>query len=176
MSTSTTSAWTPPRPSKTQSKPSLSKASISQVKFFFSSLLPSHSLFLLISKRRRFAGIVTCVPGETNPVIECLDRLRHLETEPDQNLIAQAFNTLHELCANPNSDSNSNVAIATKNGAVELACSLCSKISLAAGSHVVPLVSALNALSSLLHGCDSFDSEFLKHYCRFAAVLNFSRD
>ncbi|KAH1242702.1 Armadillo repeat-containing protein 6 [Glycine soja] len=101
------------------------------------------------------SGIVTCVPGETNPVIECLDRLRHLETEPDQNLIAQAFNTLHELCANPNSDSNSNVAIATKNGAVELACSLCSKISLAAGSHVVPLVSALNALSSLLHDVQS---------------------
>ncbi|TKY69175.1 Armadillo repeat-containing protein 6 [Spatholobus suberectus] len=104
------------------------------------------------------SGIVTCVPGETNanPVIECLDRLRHLHVEPNQNEIAQAFNTLHELCtdADSNSNANLNAAIATKNGAVELACSLCSKIPRAAGSNL-PHLSALNALALLLHDVQS---------------------
>lgn len=103
------------------------------------------------------SGIVTCVPGETNanPVIECLDRLKRLdsESEPDRNEMAKAFNTLHELCTNADSNSNANVAIATKNGAVELACSLCCKIRHATtGSH---FLSALNALASLLHDVQS---------------------
>ncbi|RDX57832.1 Armadillo repeat-containing protein 6, partial [Mucuna pruriens] len=107
------------------------------------------------------SGIVTCVPGETNanPVIDCLDRMRHLDSEPDQNQIAQAFNTLNQLIANSNSNSNSNpnpnAAIATKNGAVELVCSLCSKIPRATGSNHLPLLSALNALASLLHDVQS---------------------
>lgn len=103
------------------------------------------------------SGIVTCVPGHTNanPVIDCLNRLTHLRTQPNQHEIAQAFDTLHHLCsnanANANSNSNSNAAIATKNGAVQLACSLCSQIPLSDSA----LLSALNALSSLLHDVHS---------------------
>ncbi|CAJ1932791.1 unnamed protein product [Sphenostylis stenocarpa] len=100
------------------------------------------------------SGIVTCVPGESNPVIDCLDRLKHLQSEPDDNQLAIMFNALHDLCSNPNPNSNQNAAIATKNGAVELACSLCSKIPHVTGSHVL-LLSALNALSSLLHDVKS---------------------
>ncbi|XP_020232888.1 armadillo repeat-containing protein 6 [Cajanus cajan] len=103
------------------------------------------------------SGIVTCVPGHTNanPVIDCLNRLTHLRTQPNQHEIAQAFDTLHHLCsnanANSNSNSNSNAAIATKNGALQLACSLCSEIPLSDSA----LLSALNALSSLLHDVHS---------------------
>ncbi|KAL9324834.1 hypothetical protein ACSQ67_005486 [Phaseolus vulgaris] len=100
------------------------------------------------------SGIVTCVPGQTNPVIDCLDRFKLLQSQPDDNQLATAFNALHELCSNPNPNANSNAAIATRNGAVELACSLCSKIPRATGSRVL-LLSALNALSSLLHDVQS---------------------
>ncbi|BAT98814.1 uncharacterized protein HKW66_Vig0251880 [Vigna angularis] len=100
------------------------------------------------------SGIVTSVPGDTNPVIDCLDRLKHLQSEPDEHELAIAFNTLHELCSNPNPNANSNSAIATRNGAVELTCSLCSKIPRATGSREL-LLSALNALSSLLHDVQS---------------------
>ncbi|KAK7308583.1 hypothetical protein VNO77_42202 [Canavalia gladiata] len=105
------------------------------------------------------SGIVACVPGEsnTNPVIECLNRLRLLESESEtlnENEIVQVFDELNELCANSNANGNSNAAIATNNGAVELTCSFCSKIPYAAGSHL-PLVSSLNALASLLHDVQS---------------------
>ncbi|QCD89411.1 Armadillo-type fold [Vigna unguiculata] len=97
------------------------------------------------------SGIVTSVPGDTNPVIDCLDRLKNLQSEPDDDELVIAFNTLHELCSNPNPNANSNAAIATRNGAVELVFSF---IPRATGSRAL-LLSALNALSTLLHDVQS---------------------
>lgn len=87
-------------------------------------------------------------------MMECLERLRCLEESEAGSLdeMAEVFDKLNELCGG--GAGNANAAIATKNGGVELACSLCSKIitrSPNGGSHV-PLLSALNATASLLHG------------------------
>lgn len=105
------------------------------------------------------AGIVTCVPGEgsvnDNPVIQCLDKLKQLEAcSKDQNLdenldfIEESFVKLAELCGEEGSD---NVAIAIRNGALELICSLCSKIQI---EHGGALASALKAMAALLHGME----------------------
>ncbi|XP_057445153.1 uncharacterized protein LOC130737408 [Lotus japonicus] len=96
------------------------------------------------------SGIVTCVPGESNPVIECLERLKRLDSEPvvvDLDGVVQVFDQIKDLCA----AEIANAAIATKNGAVELACSLCSKI---AGSDAA-LLSAFNAIASMLRDVQS---------------------
>ncbi|XP_027361471.1 armadillo repeat-containing protein 6 [Abrus precatorius] len=107
------------------------------------------------------SGIVTRLPGDTNthPVLDCLHTLKLLLSEEphslNQNELAEAFHELNDLCSNANANANSNASIATKNGAVQLTCSLCSKIPLSAtGSHL-PLVSSLNALASLLHDVQS---------------------
>lgn len=90
---------------------------------------------------------MTSVPGESNPVIECLEKLKRLESESDAlDETVEAFDKLAELCGGDGG--NVNAAIATKNGGVEL---VCSKINSANGSQLV-LLSGLNALSSLLHG------------------------
>ncbi|CAK8571200.1 unnamed protein product [Lathyrus sativus] len=64
------------------------------------------------------SGIVTSVPGESNPVIECLEKLKRLESESDAlDETVEAFDKLAELCG---SDAgNGNAAIATKNGDVQ---------------------------------------------------------
>ncbi|KAK7273966.1 hypothetical protein RIF29_15034 [Crotalaria pallida] len=114
------------------------------------------------------SGIVTCVPGEgnvrDNPVIQSLERLKQLDSKSRDlfcgevlDEVAELFNKLSELCAaqgsgNVNVNVNANAAVATKNGAVELACSLCSKIP--SGS-VVAIVSSLKAMTSLLHDLQS---------------------
>ncbi|CAL0318605.1 unnamed protein product [Lupinus luteus] len=107
------------------------------------------------------SGIVTCVPGEgnvkDNPVIQSLDKLKQIDGESEVLIrgevldeVVKLFNKLNELCAAQGSGNvNANAAIATKNGAVELVCSLCSKI--VSGSEVA-LVSSLNAMGLLLHG------------------------
>jgi hypothetical protein len=93
---------------------------------------------------------VTSVPGESNPVIECLEKLKRLESEGDAlDEIVEVFDKLNELCGGD--DGNANAAIATKNGGVELVCDVCSKISSGNGSKLV-LVSALNAMALLLRG------------------------
>ena len=100
-----------------------------------------------------FVGIVTCLPGESSPVIQCLEKLKQLGSElgdPKRDVVwsemAVLFDELNGLCGD-----KGNAAIAAKNGAVELACSLCSKIPSGSGCEVA-LVSALKALASLLHG------------------------
>lgn len=95
-------------------------------------------------------GIVTSLPGESNPVIECLEKLKRFENE-DITLdeIVEVFDKLVELCGGE--DGNGNAAIATKNGGVELVCGVFEKIRSSDGSRVV-LVSGLNALALLLHG------------------------
>ncbi|CAI8606073.1 unnamed protein product [Vicia faba] len=99
------------------------------------------------------SGIVTSVPGESNPVIECLEKVKRLESEADAlDETMEAFGKLAELCGGD--AGNVNAAIATKNGGVELVCSVCSKLHSANGSKLV-LVSGLNALSSLLQDVQS---------------------
>ncbi|KAL5071636.1 hypothetical protein RYX36_022523 [Vicia faba] len=99
------------------------------------------------------SGIVTSVPGESNPVIECLEKVKWLESEADAlDETMEAFGKLAELCGGD--AGNVNAAIATKNGGVELVCSVCSKLHSANGSKLV-LVSGLNALSSLLQDVQS---------------------
>ncbi|XP_039689981.1 armadillo repeat-containing protein 6 isoform X2 [Medicago truncatula] len=99
------------------------------------------------------SGIVTSLPGESNPVIECLEKLKQFENE-DITLdeIVEVFDKLVELCGGE--DGNGNAAIATKNGGVELVCGVFEKIRSSDGSRVV-LVSGLNALALLLHDVQS---------------------
>ncbi|XP_050365853.1 uncharacterized protein LOC126784435 [Argentina anserina] len=99
-------------------------------------------------------GIVTCVPGEGgNPVIQCLDRLRQLDCSGENSRngdeLVTLLDELTELC---NSEGSGNAAIASRNGAVELICSVCSKVSI--GCQGVK-VSALNALTLLLNDLQS---------------------
>ncbi|XP_015874296.3 uncharacterized protein LOC107411265 [Ziziphus jujuba] len=109
------------------------------------------------------SGIVTCIPGEgsvkDNPVMQCLDRLKQLDGgSKDQtsvdNLVEmeELFNKLTELCG---AQGSGNPAIATKNGGVELVCSICSKIR---NGHEPALVSALKAMAALLHDLQSTET------------------
>ncbi|KAL0384176.1 UNVERIFIED_CONTAM: hypothetical protein Sradi_2811900 [Sesamum radiatum] len=68
------------------------------------------------------SGIVTCVPGESNPVMECLGKLREEKTLPET---VELLDELSVLCSDK---ASGNAAIATKNGAVELVISICSKL------------------------------------------------
>lgn len=102
------------------------------------------------------SGIVTCVPGEgsvkDNPVIQCLDRLNQLNSDPNNQIgdeIVDGLDKLSELC---NSEGSGNSAIASRNGAVELICSICSKVPTGCQR---ALVSALKAMASLLHDLQS---------------------
>ncbi|XP_038712811.1 armadillo repeat-containing protein 6 isoform X2 [Tripterygium wilfordii] len=110
------------------------------------------------------SGIVTCVPGEggvrDNPVIQCLDRLKQVDSTisatskdriADSNLdeLVELLDKLSQLCS---LDGSGNSAIATKNGGVELLCSLCSKIPMK--SELV-LASALKSLASAIHDVQS---------------------
>ncbi|KFK30021.1 hypothetical protein AALP_AA7G207600 [Arabis alpina] len=101
------------------------------------------------------SGIITCVPGESvkdNPVIACLDRLKELDCvskEEDLDEISSLFDKLNELCS---SEESGNAAIATKRGAVELTCSICSKIN---GSNRIVVVPCLKAMAVLIHDIQS---------------------
>lgn len=91
------------------------------------------------------------MPGEggVNPVIQCLDRLKELNSvDNSQNgdEIAKLLDELTELC---NSEGSGNSAIASRNGAIELVCSICSKLSTGCQG---ALVSALKAMALLLDG------------------------
>lgn len=110
------------------------------------------------------SGIVTCVPGEggvkANPVIQCLDRLKQLDPDTkdriDQNdldEVVELLDKLAELCA---VEGSGNAAIATKNGGVELVCSVCLKIPTSGCERV--FASALKTLALLLHDLQSTET------------------
>ncbi|KAG6408891.1 hypothetical protein SASPL_131917 [Salvia splendens] len=88
------------------------------------------------------SGIVTSVPGETNPVIECLGKLR--EEKPCPEAVA-LLDELIVLCVDKESG---NAAIAAKNGAVELIISVCAKLR---DEYRQGLASGLRALASVIH-------------------------
>ncbi|KAI3446026.1 hypothetical protein Pfo_002691 [Paulownia fortunei] len=97
------------------------------------------------------SGIVTCVPGESNPVMECLGKLKEEKQLPE---IVELLEELSVLCRDKGSG---NAAIATKNGAVELVISICSKLR---DEHDRGLASGLNAMASVIHDLQS--SEIFK--------------
>jgi hypothetical protein len=108
-------------------------------------------------------GIITCVPGESsvkdNPVIACLDRLKEFDSvsidgplrDEVFDEISSLFKNLNELCS---SQESGNAAIATKHGAVDLTCSICSKIKISTRSNRV-LVPCFKALAVLIRGMTS---------------------
>ncbi|XP_028765879.1 armadillo repeat-containing protein 6 [Neltuma alba] len=106
------------------------------------------------------SGIITCVPGESevkdNPVIQCLDSLKQLESrlgdqigDKDLDVMVELFDKFTEVC---NVEGSGNAAVAAKNGSVELVCSACSKIPKGCDR---ALVSALKTMASLLHDVQS---------------------
>ncbi|XP_057965199.1 uncharacterized protein LOC131155801 isoform X2 [Malania oleifera] len=103
------------------------------------------------------SGIVLCVPGATtvkdNPVIECLDRLKQLDSDwegRDCEEVEGLFDKLSELCC-----VEGNAVIASRNRGVELACSICSKMRVDCGRGVV---SSLKALALFIHDLQSTDA------------------
>ncbi|KAL8060533.1 hypothetical protein ABFX02_02G030800 [Erythranthe guttata] len=97
------------------------------------------------------SGIVTCVPGESNPVMECLVKLRE---EKKFLEIVELLDELSILCSDL---ASGNAAIATKNGAVELLISICSKLR---DERDRGLASGLTAMASVIHDLQS--SEIFK--------------
>ncbi|KAL8097047.1 hypothetical protein AgCh_030221 [Apium graveolens] len=103
-----------------------------------------------------YNSIVTCVPGESNPVIECLNKLKQFEIDSscDNSKIKSDFNSeevigvLNELTELCGVEGSGNAAIATRNGGLELVCLICSRVPSGCGRG---LVSCLNALVYLLH-------------------------
>lgn len=110
-------------------------------------------LILLQSVSCPHSGIVTSIlgSGEENPVIQSLEKLKELDRDwkqggGDENDVKEIIEWLDKLNDACNIDESGNAAIASKNGAVVLVCSICGKL----GSE--GLVSALKTLVSLLHG------------------------
>lgn len=96
-------------------------------------------------------GIVTCVPGESNPVMECLGKLREDKPMPE------VVGLLDELSVLFGDKGSGNAAIAAKNGAVELIISACAKLR---DEHRRGLASGLSALASVIHGMELFEIVF----------------
>ncbi|KAM7250711.1 hypothetical protein ACFE04_022594 [Oxalis oulophora] len=110
------------------------------------------------------SGIVTCVPGESNvsdnPVMQCLTRLNQLNDSSSINRftteIVELLDKLSKLCSGEgNSGSSSNVAIANRNGGIQLVCSLCSKTT---GCCESLLLSGLKTLALLINDVQSTET------------------
>ncbi|XP_050233745.1 uncharacterized protein LOC126682192 [Mercurialis annua] len=106
------------------------------------------------------SGIITCVPGQTsvkdNPILQCLNRLQEIESLNDPVIsngdcvreIGGLFEKFVGLC----SEGSGNVAIAVKNGGLELICSVCCKIPMQCQS---VLVLGLKTLGLFLYDLQS---------------------
>lgn len=84
-----------------------------------------------------------------NPVIHCLDRLNQLNAGPSNQIDDETVGLLNKLTELCNSEGSGNAAIASRNGGVEIICSICFKVQKGC-EHAI--VSALKALAFLLHG------------------------
>ncbi|KAK9056683.1 hypothetical protein SSX86_024045 [Deinandra increscens subsp. villosa] len=105
------------------------------------------------------SGIVTdTLPGETNPVIQSLDRVKQLQNSDwtDEAVVDEVLGLLDNLIALSRAEGSANAAIAARNGGVELMCSVCSKLSGGGGDSA--LVSALDALAAFLHDLQSTET------------------
>lgn len=88
-----------------------------------------------------------------NLIIQSLDTLKRFDADFEDQIgekgldeMGELVEKLTELCGVPGSG---NAAIATRNGGVELLCSMCSKVR---SGRERFLISALKTLASLLHG------------------------
>ncbi|KAL2927580.1 Armadillo repeat-containing protein 6 [Bienertia sinuspersici] len=135
------------------------------------------------------SGIVTCVPGESsmedNPVVKTLQDLKIQFANFDVQQLHQLsalLSKLADLCdPNPN-NTDSNAAIASRNGGVELLTSICAKLSGIDCNDDV-LISSLHSLTSLLldvqsaetfHKCGGPDLiiHILNHHSHNPCLLN----
>nr|GEV33094.1 hypothetical protein [Tanacetum cinerariifolium] len=98
--------------------------------------------------------ITTTLPGQPNPVIQSLDRIKDLlKSSTDDELVVGLLDELVCLC--DGDDGNGNVAVAGRNGVVELMCEVCGR-----GEGVKVRVSALSALALFL--CDIQSTEIFR--------------
>ncbi|KAG5548090.1 hypothetical protein RHGRI_013699 [Rhododendron griersonianum] len=103
------------------------------------------------------SGIVTC---KEDPVIRSLDRLKQLDSDwteriadrKDVDEVVDLLDELTELCL---MEGSGNAAIGTRNGGIELVCSVCLKLR---GGSDRSLGSGLRALASLIHDVQSGDT------------------
>ncbi|KAI3753198.1 hypothetical protein L2E82_25244 [Cichorium intybus] len=105
------------------------------------------------------SGIVTStLPGETNPVIQSLDRIKQLQSSDwtDETVLEEALDLFDNLTALSRIEGSGNAAIATRNGGIELMCSVCSKLSEFRRDSA--LASALNALAAFPHDIQSTET------------------
>ncbi|KAI3675276.1 hypothetical protein L1987_84864 [Smallanthus sonchifolius] len=105
------------------------------------------------------SGIVTdTLPGETNPVVQSLDRIKQLQCSDwsDEAVVDEVLGLLNTLISMSRAEGSGSAAIATRNGGVDLMCSVCSKLR-ASGRHSA-LVSALDALAAFLHDLQSTET------------------
>ncbi|KAK2991476.1 hypothetical protein RJ640_016511 [Escallonia rubra] len=106
------------------------------------------------------SGIVTCAPGESNPVIQSLDRLKQLDSDwtdrfKDEKVLEELIELLNKMSDLCRVQGSGNAAIASKNGGVELVSSICSKLR---GWSNHGLVSALNTMAAFLHDLQSTET------------------
>ncbi|XP_076931817.1 uncharacterized protein LOC143597110 [Bidens hawaiensis] len=93
------------------------------------------------------SGIITdTLPGESNPVIQALNRIKQVSDWTDN----EAFERLIELLR----EGSGNCAVGSRNGGVELMCGVCAKVS---GCDSV-VVSAFDVLALFLHDLQSTEA------------------
>nr|XP_043621206.1 armadillo repeat-containing protein 6 [Erigeron canadensis] len=104
------------------------------------------------------SGIVTTtLPGETNPVIQSLDKIKHLTGSDwtNETVLHDGVCLLDSLsglcCGNEGSE---NAAIGSKNGGVELMCGVCLKMK----GCDEGVVSVLNVLAAFLYDLQSTET------------------
>ncbi|XP_047341394.1 armadillo repeat-containing protein 6 [Impatiens glandulifera] len=108
------------------------------------------------------SGIVKCVPGQgsvkDNPMVQTLDQLKEFNSNwrDDENVVEviDLLDKLSNLCS---IEGSGNIAIANKNGGVELVSSICSKIR---GVSNRGVISAFNILALLLNDVQSTGTFF----------------
>ena len=105
-------------------------------------------------------------------MIQCLDRLKQLDSDWGSfGVMVEVFDKLIELCL---IEGSGNAAIATRNGGVEVVCSVCSKIRVGCDGDSV-LVSGLKTMALLLHGIRDYPlSYILGYYHQFNEFVLFS--
>ncbi|KAJ4833589.1 hypothetical protein Tsubulata_009203 [Turnera subulata] len=97
------------------------------------------------------SAISTCLPGEANPLLQCLDRLKQAVASTSHTLDAEAENSLDTLSDLLSADRSKTAAIAVENGAVDLVLRACSTASSSSPR-------ALNTLGLLLHDMQSTEA------------------
>ncbi|KAK6946150.1 hypothetical protein RJ641_013694 [Dillenia turbinata] len=104
------------------------------------------------------SGIITS-PNNTSPLIQSLDSLKHFDSvnvdDIELDELLKSFDHLSQLCSSDSEEGLAKVAIAIRNGGVEVVCSICSKIPVDSDR---ALVSGLKALASLLRDLQSTDT------------------